>query len=72
MTCDKICKPKYKDSLGIRCTEDLNSTFLTKQDWKVLTQLDNIRVRIVNVKYLNNNGNSVSFWYDIWLTSILL
>lgn len=38
----------------IRHTEDLNVPFLTKQGWKVLTQLDNIWVRIVKAKYLHN------------------
>lgn len=32
---DKICRPKCKGGLGIRCTEDMNVAFLAKQCWKV-------------------------------------
>lgn len=32
-------------------------TFLAKLGWKILTQLDNIWIRIVKKKYLKNDSN---------------
>lgn len=39
---NKICRTKCVGSLGISKTEDINSTFLAKQGWKILKQPNNI------------------------------
>lgn len=57
LTWDKICRPKSEDGLNIR-TEDINSAFLAKEGWKILTQADNNWVRIVTAKHLNNNKDN--------------
>lgn len=55
---DKIFRAKYERGLGIRKTEDINETFLTKQGRKILTQPHNIWVKIVRTKYLSNDAAS--------------
>lgn len=50
--------PKCEEGLGIRKTEDVNTAFLTKQGWKILTQPVNIWVRLVKAKYFNKGNNS--------------
>lgn len=48
-------KPRSEGGVGIIKKDDVNATFIAKQGWKILTQLDNIWVRIVKAKYLKNN-----------------
>lgn len=36
-----------EEGLGIRKTDDINTVFLTKQDYKLLTQPENIWARLV-------------------------
>lgn len=38
--------------------EDINGAFIYKQGWKVLNQPDNIWVRIIKVKYLENDKDN--------------
>lgn len=52
----KIDKPK--GGLDIRRTEDMNATFLAKQSREVLAQPDNVWVRTIKAKYLNNNKDN--------------
>lgn len=54
---DKICRTKCEGGLGIRRTEDINAAFLPKQGWKILMKPDNIWVKLVNAKYLNNSSS---------------
>lgn len=49
---DKVCHPKCEDSLGVRKTDDTNAVLLSKHDWEILNQPDNIWLRIVKSKYL--------------------
>lgn len=39
---DKNYRFKCEEGLGIRQTDDVDTTFLAKQGWKVIIQLDNI------------------------------
>lgn len=49
---DKIYRHKCQGGLGISKTEDTNVVFLAKQGWKILSQPDNIWVKVVKSKYL--------------------
>lgn len=53
---DKICCPKCEGGLGFRKTVDVNPSLLAKLVWKVLTDPNNIWVRVVPRKFLKN-GN---------------
>lgn len=48
---DKICRLKCEVSLGIRQKDDLNSSFFAKQGWKILTQLNNIWVQLMEATF---------------------
>lgn len=52
----KLCRLKCEEGLGIRKIQDINATLLAKLRWKVLTDLDNIWVKVVSVKNLTK-GN---------------
>lgn len=59
----------------------MNAAYLTKQGWKIFIQPDNIWVRIVKAKYLNNNTiislkvrkkpTTSSTWRVYWIREIL-
>jgi len=48
---DKICRPKKLGGLGLRKTVAVNTAFLAKLVWKLLTQLENFWVQQVRAKY---------------------
>jgi len=48
---DKICRPKTLGGLGLRKTAAVNTAFLAKLGWKVLTQPDNVWVQQMRAKY---------------------
>lgn len=52
---NKFFRPEYEGCLGIRI-EDANAAFLVKQGLKILTQPDNIWIRLVRAKYLKNDS----------------
>lgn len=46
--------------LGIKKTNNVNATSLAKQRMEVLTQPDNIWVKLINSKYLKNSRDFLS------------
>lgn len=50
----QIYQPKHERSLSIRRTQDFNAALLTKLGWKILTDLNNIWVKVALAKYLCN------------------
>jgi len=48
---DKICRPKILGGLGLRKTAAMNTAFLAKLAWKILTQPDNLWVQQMRAKY---------------------
>lgn len=53
---DKICQPKNYGGLGLRKTGAVNSTFLAKLGWKILSDRSNLRVQSIHAKYLKNSS----------------
>ena len=53
---DDICKPCDKGGLGIRKTENMNKALQMKLLWKILAELENIWVRIIQERYLKNRS----------------
>ena len=53
---DDICKPYDKGGLGIRKTENMNKALQMKLLWKILSEPENIWVRIIQEKYLRNRS----------------
>ncbi|XP_056697886.1 uncharacterized protein [Spinacia oleracea] len=72
---DKICQPKNQGGLGLRKTEAVNSAFLVKLGWKVITDHNNLWVREIHAKYLhltvNHFINDDRSW-DIRALSLIL
>ena len=48
---DKVCRPKKLGGLGLRKTAAVNTAFLAKLIWKILTQPDNLWVQQIRAKY---------------------
>ena len=48
---DKICCPKKFGGLGIRKTAAVNTAFLAKLVWKILTKPENFWVQQMRAKY---------------------
>lgn len=57
---DKICKPQNGGGISTKKTEDVNTTFPAKQCWNIITQSDNISVKLIEAKYLKNSMNFLS------------
>lgn len=53
-SCDKVCRLKCESGLRIRKDQDVN--VLTKLGWKVLKDPNNLRIRVVFVKYLTKSN----------------
>ena len=51
-----ICKPKNKGGLGIRLFSCYNKAALSKLGWKILTDPNNLWVKIIKAKYLRNSS----------------
>lgn len=51
-------RSECEEGLGIRKKEDVNAAFLAKQNRNVLTQPNNIWVRMVKAKYLKNDADN--------------
>lgn len=51
MSWDRICQPKEFGGLGIRRLARMNTAFLAKLGWAVLTEPDKLWVRILRAKY---------------------
>ena len=49
---EKICRSRGKGGLGIHKTEDFNQALQIKLLWKIITELQNLWVRIITEKYL--------------------
>jgi len=48
---DKVCRPKQLGGLGLRKTSAVNTAFLAKLGWKILTQPENFWVQHMRAKY---------------------
>ena len=48
---DKVCRPKQLGGLGLRKTAAVNTAFLAKLGWKILTQPENFWVQHIRAKY---------------------
>jgi len=48
---DKVCQPKQLGGLGLRKTAAVNTAFLAKLGWKILTQPENFWVQHMRAKY---------------------
>ena len=46
-----MCKPKSQEGMGFRNLQAFNLALLTKQSWRILTNLDSLVARILNAKY---------------------
>lgn len=46
-----ICQPKQLGGLGIRCMKEINSAFLQKLGWNILTKPDQLWVKLLKAKY---------------------
>ncbi|XP_056697878.1 uncharacterized protein [Spinacia oleracea] len=53
----KVCQPKDQGGLGLRRTYPLNRAFIAKLGWKILTEENNLWVKIMRKKYLQNNNS---------------
>jgi len=71
---DKICRPKQLGGLGIRKSAAVNTTFLAKLGWKILTQPENFWVQQMRVKYgsLDHFFDCRSKRSDSWVWKCLL
>ena len=54
----KICRPKSAGGLGLRKMEPVNQAFLAKLGWKVLTDHNNLWVKLIRQTYLSRTN----FW----------
>ena len=69
-----MCKPKSQEGMGFRNLQAFNLALLTKQSWRILTNLDSLVARILNAKYFPfcdilhaNLGSSPSYtWLSIF------
>lgn len=50
----KIYQPKENGGLGFRIMKDCNSAFLLTLVWQLVTKANNLWVKILKAKYLNN------------------
>ena len=55
-----ICIPKYEGGLGITKNNDVNKVLNVKLGSRILTNNDNIWMRIMGDKYVKNNHFSIS------------
>lgn len=46
-----ICLPKKGGGLGIRKAEHMNKVILTKLGWRLLTEMDKLRSKLMRSKY---------------------
>lgn len=65
---DNVCNPKKFNGLGVRCLDQFNNACTVKLGWKVLTDENNLWVRLVKSKYLREEdflGNKVRQNYSL-------
>lgn len=53
---DKIYKPKCEDGLEIRRFQEVNAVNLTKLEWKILKDPNNLWAKVVSTKYLTRKS----------------
>lgn len=46
----KICRLKYEGGLGIRKTQDVNASLLTRLGWTIIIDPDNVWFKVVTAK----------------------
>lgn len=49
---NKVCRPKCEAGLQIRKLQDVNAKLLAKLSWKLLTDPENIWIKVVSAEYL--------------------
>lgn len=53
---DRICQPKSMGGLGLRKTPAVNTAFLAKLGWKIISDHSNLWVQSIHAKYLKTSS----------------
>lgn len=52
----RVCRTKGEDGLSIRKVQDVNAALFAKLGWEVLTELNDLWVKVVLPKYLTKDN----------------